>query len=104
VTPFGRQVNASIAKGIQWLRDTQGADGRWGGGGDQRGSTGWCLLALLEQPTGPDWGAPAKGYNGLDAADQERARRAAKYLVSLQLVNDARFYAYGTGEIGRAPV
>jgi len=95
VTPFGRRVNTAIDEGVQWLRANQAGNGSWG-----NWATGLCMLAFLEQRVGPDWDAPAVGYNGLDAADQQRLQLAARYLIGVQWSNN--LYAYGTGALAMA--
>ncbi len=76
VTPFGIEVNNAIEDGLQRLRDTQDNNGGWGG------ATGLAMLCFLERRAGPDWNAPAVGYIGMDAGDQDRVRRAARYCIN----------------------
>jgi MYXO-CTERM domain-containing protein len=60
VTPFGEAVNASIDRGLAWLRQNP----NWGG------ATGLAVLCFLEKRQSADWNAPHAGYIGLDPADQ----------------------------------
>ncbi|MDY0060303.1 MAG: thrombospondin type 3 repeat-containing protein [Myxococcota bacterium] len=101
-TPFGRAVYASVERGLQWLRDTQDVNtGGWrnvaGDGwiGEVTGGTGLAVLCFLEQRTGPDWDAPARGYRGMSESDQARVRKAVKWIVE----NSARRnYSYENGQ------
>ncbi len=76
VTPFGEAVNAAIERGLDWLRNTQNGNGGWGD------PTGLPLLCFLEKRTSADWNAPAQGYLGMDAADQDRVRRGVAYCIN----------------------
>ena len=81
VTPFGQAVNDAIDRGLGFLRAHQGGDGgiEDGEGG---GTTGLAMLCLLEKHSSADWNAPAVGYAGMDAADQDRVRRGVGYCIS----------------------
>jgi len=76
LTPFGERVNASIENGLDWLRGQQNGNGGWGE------STGLAILCFLERRSGADWNAPAVGYVGMDAADQDRVRRGVRYCIN----------------------
>jgi len=49
-TPFEQQINESIERGLQWLRDTQNGDGSWSTyEGCKVGETGLAVVAFLEK-------------------------------------------------------
>ena len=93
ITPFGQRVNAAIDRALGNLRGIE-ANGNIGGR-----ATGLAVLCFLERRASADWGAPAVGYAGMDAADQALVRRAIAYMVG----NDAGLtpggtpYTYQTG-------
>ncbi len=89
VTPFGRDVHAAIDAGLDWFRARQNANGSFCGG--QCWATGLAALAFLEKGETADRNARPVGYEGLDEADQERVRRAVKWIID----NDANFRAVG---------
>jgi MYXO-CTERM domain-containing protein len=74
VTPFGQRVNASIDRGLEYLRGTN-RNGSWGGG------TGLAILAFLEKRAGADFDAPHVGYAGMDAPDQALIRNAVRHCI-----------------------
>ncbi len=76
VTPFGELVNTAIENGLTYLRGQQAGNGGWGE------STGLAMLCFLEKRSSADWNAPAQGYLGMDEADQERVRNAARYCIN----------------------
>ncbi len=77
-TPFGEQVNAAIERGLQYFRGQQNGNGAFG---PNANATALATLCFLEKRAGADWNAPHVGYGGMDAADQERVRRALTYIV-----------------------
>jgi MYXO-CTERM domain-containing protein len=81
VTPFGQAVNDAIDRGLGFIRAHQGGDG---GMQDSEGggTTGLAMLCLLEKHSSADWNAPAVGYGGMDAGDQDRVRRGIGYCIS----------------------
>ncbi len=88
VTPFSLKVNEAIDKVVDWFRNNQGGDGSIGGQ-----ATGLAALCMLEQRMAPGLNAPTVGYRNMDAADQERMERAARYMANqLQAT-----YSYGSG-------
>lgn len=92
-TPFGDQVNATINRGLTYLRNTEnnGNTGGW--------ATGLAMLALLEKRANADWQAPSVGYRNSSAQDQARLRRMARYVVNMDpaLQGGGVAYSYGTG-------
>ena len=74
VTPFGQRVNESINRGLDRLR-AQRADGGWGD------PTGLPILCFLERRESADWNAPAIGYLGMAAGDQQLVREAARFCI-----------------------
>ncbi|MCB9525331.1 MAG: terpene cyclase/mutase family protein [Myxococcales bacterium] len=76
ITPFAERVNTSINRGLDYLRAQQSGNGGWGD------PTGLAILTFLEKRASADWNAPALGYNGMDAADQERVRNGVRYCIS----------------------
>ncbi len=90
VTPFSIEVYEAIEAGIDWLIPRQAGDGNISGWG-----TGVCTLAILEQPTGPDWASRPRGYVGLEPRERTAVDRAAAWMVRNQWAQD--FYGYGTG-------
>ena len=93
VTPFGQRVNDAIDRSLNFFRNQEA-------GGDIGGrANGLAALCFLEKRSAADWGAPAVGYQGMDAADQGRIERAMAYMVN----NDAGLqpggvpYSYQTG-------
>jgi MYXO-CTERM domain-containing protein len=81
VTPFGQAVNDAIDRGLGFLRSHQNNNGGMDDG-EGGGTTGLAMLCLLEKRSSPDWNAPAVGYHGMDAADQDRVRRGVGYCIS----------------------
>jgi len=79
VTPFGEEINQAIDDALGWYRGQQAGDGHFGGDGH---ATGLSALCFLEKPASADFGAAAVGYRDLPADDQERMRRAARYMAS----------------------
>lgn len=95
VTPFGERVDKAITKGLDWLRGEQREDGSIGGK-----ATGLALLAFLEKRESADWTAPPVGYEGSTPEDQERMRRAVKYILTTDEAFrefDGRAEMYRTG-------
>ena len=80
-TPFGREVTAAVERGLEFFRARQNANGSFDYG-DVRGVTGLVILAFLDKRESADWNAPAAGYTGMTAADQDRIRRAVAYLIN----------------------
>ena len=93
ITPFSQRVNASIDRSLAYLRANEAA-GNIGGQ-----ATGLATLCFLEKRASADWRAPALGYQGMDAADQALARRAAAYMINNDtgLVPNALPQTYQTG-------
>ncbi|MCB9551670.1 MAG: terpene cyclase/mutase family protein [Myxococcales bacterium] len=75
-TPFGDRVNASIERGLQYLRNQEG------GGNIGGEASGLAMLAFLEKRASADWDAPTVGYRGSTADDQARLQRMARYLLN----------------------
>ncbi|MCB9528964.1 MAG: terpene cyclase/mutase family protein [Myxococcales bacterium] len=71
VTPFGERVNASIDRGLEWLRQNR----NWGG------ATGLAVLCFLEKRQSADWNAPPVGFLGLDPADQDIVRAGLRTCI-----------------------
>ncbi len=76
ITPFANRVNDGINRGLDYLRAQQNGNGGWGE------ATGLAMLTFLEKRASADWNSPAVGYVGMDLADQERARNAARYCIN----------------------
>ena len=76
-TPFGNEVNASIERGLQYLRNQEGGNGQV----DGTYGTGLAMLAFLEKRASADWDAPTVGYRGSSPDDQARLQRMARYVV-----------------------
>ena len=76
VTEFGLEVNQSIDRAIEHFRNAQSNDGSIA-----QHATGLAALCMLEKPENAQHGARAVGYRGLGELDQERLRRAAKWMV-----------------------
>ncbi|MHC4836688.1 MAG: MopE-related protein, partial [Planctomycetota bacterium] len=97
-TPFGDRVNATIDRGLDWIRAQQGANGGWTDARSNDGG-GLAALTLLEKRATPDWNAPTVGYENLPAADQERLRRAMAFAIGddASLRGQGTAYSYGTG-------
>ena len=57
VTPFSTEVYEAIEIGVDWLIANQNGSGYWPGSANPVWGAGVCALAILEQPTGPDWAA-----------------------------------------------
>ena len=99
VTPFGLRVNEAIDRALVWFRGQQAADGHIGGDGH---ATGLAALCFLEKPSSADFGAAALGYRDLDADDQERMRRAARYMASTPPGGNRTNYGQGNFLMGLA--
>jgi hypothetical protein len=82
-TPFSREVDAAIERGLEWFRGQQGDDGRWCVGGCQGRSstTGLATLAFMEKRVSPDPNSPPVGYDGMAEADQARVRDAMRWII-----------------------
>ena len=89
VTPFGRDVHAAIDRGLDWFRARQNADGSFCGGNCW--ATGLAAMAFLEKGETADRNARPVGYEGLDAADQQRVRDAIRWIIN----NDVNFRQVG---------
>ena len=76
VTEFGLEVNRSIDRSIEYIRTQQAQQGHIA-----QNATGLAALCMLEKPENAQHGARAVGYRGLGELDQERMRRAAKWMV-----------------------
>jgi MYXO-CTERM domain-containing protein len=95
-TPFGERVNAAIDRGLEWFRGVQNGDGSFGPGGEE--ATGLAVLCFLEKRTSADWNAPQVGFQGMDAADQDRIRRAVAFMLQNEPgINGSEAYQYRTG-------
>ena len=93
-TPFGDRVNASIERGLQYLRNQEGGNGQV----DGVNGTGLAMLAFLEKRASADWDAPTVGYRGSTPDDQARLQRMARYVVNnVQGVNGSNARSYNTG-------
>ncbi|MCA9537878.1 MAG: terpene cyclase/mutase family protein, partial [Myxococcales bacterium] len=92
-TPFGDRVNASLERGLAWIR-TQEA-----GGSYNDWSTGLAGLALMEMRASAHWNAPTRGYRNAPADDQQRLQRMARFCINFDpaLRNAGVSYSYGTG-------
>ena len=77
-TPFGERVNEAIERGLQYFRGQQAGNGSFG---PTQQATGLATLCFLEKRASADWNAQPVGYAGMDAADQDRVRRAIAYLI-----------------------
>lgn len=75
ITQFGLDVNDSIDRGLQYLRQTQNADGGWGR------PTGLAVLCFLEKRVSADFNAQVSGYNNMSVQDQEIVRKGIKYCI-----------------------
>jgi len=97
VTPFGQRVNDAIERGLVFLRQGQGGNGGMNDR-DGGGTTGLAMLCFLEKRSSADWNAPALGYNGMAAEDQERVRRGINYCISsIPGFRGNQPYSYSTG-------
>jgi hypothetical protein len=76
ITPFANRVNDAIERGLQWLRSRED-NGSW-----NENVTGLVLLCFLEKRTSADWNAPSRGFNGMDAIDQELVKRGIKSCIN----------------------
>jgi hypothetical protein len=76
ITPFAERVNDSINSGLEYFRGSQDGNGGWGR------PTGLAVLCFLEKRGSADWNSPPLGYIGMDAADQDRVRRAIRYCIN----------------------
>ena len=99
-TPFGRAVNQSINRGLQYLRNVEN-----GGNVDGRtGTTGLAMLAFLEKPFDADWDAPKVGYRNSTADDQGRLRRMALWMINreagLYQASSGNSYQLGSALMG----
>ena len=99
-TPFGLEVNETIDRGLQYIRQSE-ANGRYGNNGNaEQWATGLGGLALLEKRSSADWNAPTVGFVGSTPDDQQRLIRMAQFAIALDpaLRNAAaQSFSYGTG-------
>ncbi|MBM4320231.1 MAG: terpene cyclase/mutase family protein, partial [Deltaproteobacteria bacterium] len=94
ISPFGEDVGEAIEKVLTWFRNQQG-------NGEHMGSqaTGLAVLCFLEKRMNNDWNAPNLGYSGMEPADQDRVRRAVRYMINnIQgMTANNTPYSYATG-------
>ena len=100
-TPFACAVDAAIAQGLQFYRNTERGTGDFGGGGgrgEQQNFFG--ILSFLEKRTGVGWMGQAQGYEGMDPNDQAMVVRAMTAMINGDpaLLNPNQVpYTYVTG-------
>ena len=85
------QVKGAIQRALAYLRQTQGRDGNWAGGGHQGGTTALAVLGMLHAGIPPNDPAVARGLDALD-----RTPNQATYVVALKaqvyaILNDAKY-------------
>ena len=78
VTPFGERVNAAIDRGLAYFRGQQLPSGAFGPTAE---ATALVVLCFLEKRASADWNAAPLGYEGSSPDDQERIRRALRFLI-----------------------
>ena len=78
ITPFGRRVNESIDRGLQYLRGIENG----GNMGSGAGGNGLAALAFLEKPFNANWDAPKVGYRNSSPDDQARLRRIMAWMIN----------------------
>lgn len=97
ITPFDVEAHAASQVGVQWLV-SQENNGSVGGA-----ATGLALLALLELRDGPGRAAQARGYVGLEPAEQQAAQRMARYIINSLpgfIQGNPQSYQTGAGLMG----
>lgn len=73
------QVNAAVQRGLARLRQEQGRDGQWRGGGHKGGVTALALLAMLNAGVAPNDPTVSRGLTALAGVKNDRT-----YVVSLK--------------------
>ncbi len=76
ITQFGIEINNTVDRGLQYLRQTQGFDGGWGR------ATGLAVLCFLEKRASEDWNSPSVGYINMSQQDQEIVKKGIKYCIN----------------------
>ena len=92
ITQFGNDVNDSINRGLQYLRQTQNIDGGWGR------PTGLAILCFLEKRVSADSNAQISGYTNMSPEDQIIVKNGIKYCINnINGVSINNAEAYDTG-------
>lgn len=91
-TQFGIEINSTIDRGLQYLRQTQNNDGGWGR------ATGLAVLCFLEKRISEDWNAPSSGYVNMSQQDKIVVENGIKYCINnISGVSQNNAESYDTG-------